>query len=121
MLRAMLCTIAIFAVAAPVSAFAFSGADLARLCSRTDVASRAACAAYIEGAPDGEYNTIEAIDGTTGPRVGQYFCLPENVKAADLTDAVRKYLADTPGAKDYNASTAVALGLGKAYPCSPAK
>jgi hypothetical protein len=121
MLRAMLCTVAIFAMGAPASAFALTGADLDHLCSRTDVSSRAACAAYIEGAADGVYNTIEAIGGTTGPHVGQYFCLPDNVKAAELTDAVRKYLANTPSAKDYNASTVIALGLGKSYPCSAAK
>ncbi|KAG0162144.1 hypothetical protein DFQ30_003079 [Apophysomyces sp. BC1015] len=121
MLRALLRAIVMFSISVPMSAYAFTGADLDRLCQRTDVKSRASCEAYVEGAADGVLNTIEAISGTTGPRVGQYFCLPDNVKASELTDAVRKYLADTPRAKDYNASTVVALGLGKAYPCPPRK
>ncbi|WP_323072346.1 Rap1a/Tai family immunity protein [Mycetohabitans endofungorum] len=121
MLRTLLRAIALFAISVSMSAHAFTGADLDRLCQRTDVKSRVSCEAYIEGAADGVFNTIEAIGGTTGPRVGQYFCLPDNVKAAELTDAVRKYLANTPNAKDYNASTVVALGLGKSYPCSTGK
>ncbi|AOJ38199.1 MULTISPECIES: Rap1a/Tai family immunity protein [Burkholderia] len=114
MLRAMFCAAA-FAV--PLSAAAFTGADLDRLCAKTDVKSRASCAAYIEGAADGVYNTIDAIGGTTGPRVGQYFCLPPDIRAQQMTDAVRKYIAENPKLADYNASTAVSLGLGKAFPC----
>ncbi len=67
--------------ATPVCAFAFTGNDLNKLCTKTDSNSRTACAAYIEGAADGVYNTIEAIGGTSRPQVGQYFCLP-----ADVTD-----------------------------------
>lgn len=121
MLRVLLRAIAMFGITMPMCAYAFTGADLDRLCQRTDMKSRASCEAYIEGVADGVFNTIEAIGGTTGPRVGQYFCLPDNVKAAELTHAVRKYLANTPNAKDYNASTVVALGLGKAYPCTADK
>jgi hypothetical protein len=114
MLRALLCAAAL---ALPVSAFAFTASDLNRLCMKTDVASRAACAAYIAGAADGVFNTIAAIGGPTGPRVGQYFCLPQDVRAAQLTDAVRRYLAENPNVAGYNASPAVSLGLGKAFPC----
>ncbi|MBN3817629.1 hypothetical protein G3N57_13880 [Paraburkholderia sp. Se-20369] len=114
MLRAMFCAAA-FAV--PLTAAAFTGGDLDRLCAKTDVKSRASCAAYIEGAADGVYNTIDAIGGTTGPRVGQYFCLPPDIRAQQMTDAVRKYIAENPKLADYNASTAVSLGLGKAFPC----
>ncbi|MEZ0604370.1 Rap1a/Tai family immunity protein [Paraburkholderia sp. IW21] len=105
------------ALVAPLSAFAFTGGDLNKLCTKTDVASRSACAAYIEGAADGIFNTIDAIGGTTGPRVGQYFCLPADARSAQLTDAVRKYIADNPIVAGYNASTAISLGLGKAFPC----
>jgi len=80
----------------PLSAAAFTGNDLNMLCTKTDTASRSACAAYIEGAADGIYNTIEAIGGTSGPQVGQYFCLPVDVKPQELTDAVRKFIADNP-------------------------
>ncbi|PLZ03728.1 hypothetical protein CY652_04940 [Burkholderia sp. WAC0059] len=104
-------------LALPLSAAAFTASDLNRMCARTDIASRSACAAYIEGAADGVFNTIDAIGGTTGPLVGQYFCLPPDVRSAQLTDAVRKYIADNPNIAGYNASTAVSLGLGKAYPC----
>lgn len=93
------------------------GGDLNKLCTKTDVASRSACAAYIEGAADGIFNTIDAIGGTTGPRVGQYFCLPPDARSAQLTDAVRKYIAENPIVAGYNASTAISLGLGKAFPC----
>jgi len=116
MLRALICA---GALVVPVSALAFTAGDLNRLCKKTDIASRSACAAYIEGAADGVFNTIDAIGGTTGPRVGQYFCLPPDVRAAQLTDAVRKYIADNPAAANYNASTAISLGLGKAFPCKP--
>lgn len=116
MLRALICA---GALAVPVAASAFTAGDLNRLCTKTDVAARSACAAYIEGAADGVYNTIDAIGGTTGPRVGQYFCLPPETRTQQLTDAVRKYVADNPGAANYNASTAVALGLGKSFPCKP--
>jgi len=114
MLRALLCA---GALAVPVSAFAFTASDLNRLCMKTDIASRAACAAYIEGAADGVFNTIDAIGGTTGPRVGQYFCLPPEARSQQLTDAVRRYIAENPNVDGYNASTAVSLGLGKAFPC----
>jgi hypothetical protein len=30
---------------------------------------------------------------------------------------VRKYIAENPNAAGYNASTAISLGLGKAFPC----
>jgi len=30
---------------------------------------------------------------------------------------VRKYIADNPNVAGYNASTAISLGLGKAFPC----
>lgn len=114
MLRVMICAAAL---AVPLTAAAFTGGDLDRLCAKSDVKSRASCTGYIEGAADGVYNTIDAIGGTTGPRVGQYFCLPPDVHAQQLTDAVRKYIADNPKILYYNASTAVALGLGKAFPC----
>jgi Rap1a immunity proteins len=114
MLRALIFASA-FAV--PLSAAAFTGGDLNKLCTKTDVASRSACAAYIEGAADGIFNTIDAIGGTTGPRVGQYFCLPPDARSAQLTDAVRKYIAENPIVAGYNASTAISLGLGKAFPC----
>lgn len=114
MLRAMFCAAALVV---PLSAAAFTGADLDRLCARPDAKSHAMCAAYIEGAADGVYNTIDAIGGTTGPRVGQYFCLPPDAKSDALMNAVRKYIADNPRILAYNASTAVSLGLGKAYPC----
>jgi len=114
MLRVLICA---GAMALPLSAFAFTASDLNRLCTKTDVASRSACAAYIEGAADGIFNTIDAIGGTTGPRVGQYFCLPPDAGSAQLTDAVRKYIADNPNVAGYNASTAISLGLGKAFPC----
>ena len=114
MLRVLVCACAL---AVPLSATAFSGADLDKLCSKTDVASQSACAAYIEGAADGEYNTIEAIGGTTGPRVGQYFCLAPDAESATLTHAVRSFMFDNPDKLAFNASTVVALGLGKAFPC----
>jgi hypothetical protein len=114
MLRFLICA---SALAVPLTAAAFTGGDLNKLCTRTDIASRSACAAYIEGAADGVYNTIDAIGGTTGPRVGQYFCLPAEVKAQQMTDAVRKYVAENPTAAGYNASTVISLGLGKAFPC----
>ncbi|HEY1997310.1 Rap1a/Tai family immunity protein [Paraburkholderia sp.] len=114
MLRVLICA---SALAVPVSAFAFTADDLNRLCEKTDVASRSACAAYIEGAADGVFNTIDAIGGTTGPRVGQYFCLPPEARSQQLTDAVRKYIAENPNVAGYNASTAISLGLGKAFPC----
>ena len=114
MLRALIFASA-FAV--PLSAAAFTGGDLNKLCTKTDVASRSACAAYIEGAADGIFNTIDAIGGTTGPRVCQYFCLPADARSAQLTDAVRQYIAENPNVASYNASTAISLGLGKAFPC----
>ena len=82
MLRVLICA---SALAVPLSAAAFTGGDLNKLCTKTDVASRSACAAYIEGAADGVFNTIDAIGGTTGPRVGQYFCLPQDARSAQLT------------------------------------
>lgn len=118
MLRALICLgVTLGAIATPVAAFAFTGADLIKLCARTDVASRHYCGGYVLGAADGVYNTIEAIGGTTGPRVGQYFCLPASTKPQQLVDAVRKYVAENPNAASYNASTIVSLGLGKAFPC----
>jgi Rap1a immunity proteins len=101
----------------PLSAAAFTSNDLNMLCTKTDVASRSACAAYIEGAADATYNTIEAIGGTSGPQVGQYFCLPVDVKPVQLTDAVRKFIAENPDKANFNATTMVSLGLGKAFPC----
>jgi hypothetical protein len=94
MLRALIFASA-FAV--PLSAAAFTGGDLNKLCTKTDVASRSACAAYIEGAADGIFNTIDAIGGTTGPRVGQYFCLPQDARSAQLTDAVHRGKSDCRG------------------------
>jgi len=120
MLRVMFCAVAL-AAATPLSAYALTGADLKKLCAATDIASRSACAAYVEGAADAAYNTIEAIGGTTGPLVGQYFCLPEDIKSAQLVESVRRFLEENPQANRYNASTAVALGLGKQYPCTHAR
>jgi hypothetical protein len=42
MLRVLICA---GAMALPLSAFAFTASDLNRLCTKTDVASRSACAA----------------------------------------------------------------------------
>lgn len=122
MLRALIC---VGTLTMPVAAMAvtslgggkFTAGDLHKLCSQTDAISRAACVAYIKGAADGVFNTIDAIGGTTGPRVGQYFCLPDRVEPQRLVDAVRRYVADNHDAADYNASTAVSLGLEKAFPC----
>lgn len=122
MLRALIC---VGALTMPVAAMAvtslgggkFTAGDLHKLCSQTDAISRSACVAYIKGAADGVFNTIDAIGGTTGPRVGQYFCLPERVEPQRLVDAVRRYVAENRDAADYNASTAVSLGLEKAFPC----
>jgi hypothetical protein len=114
MLRALIC---LGALVTPFSAYALTGAQLKILCSGTDVVSRNECKAYVRGAADGVYNTIEAIGGTTGPRVGQYFCLPPKATSKSLVNAVRTYMNKTPEARNYNASTVVALGLGKSYPC----
>jgi hypothetical protein len=114
MLRALICA---SALTMPLCAAAFTGGDLGTLCAKTDTASRSACTAYIEGAADGISNTIEAIGGTTGPSVGQYFCLPPQTRTQPMADAVRKYMAENPNAVSYNASTVIALGLGKAFPC----
>jgi hypothetical protein len=114
MLRAMLCTCAL---GLPLTAAAFTGTDLVKLCNRTDVPSKSACQAYIEGAADGAYNTIEAIGGTTGPRVGQYFCLPTGTTPDEMTNAVRHWANDNGDKLEYNASTVVALGLGATYAC----
>lgn len=122
MLRALIC---VGTLTMPVAAMAvttlgggrFTAGDLHKLCSQTDAISRAACVAYIKGAADGVFNTIDAIGGTTGPRVGQYFCLPERVEPQRLVDAVRRYVAENPDANSYNASTAVSLGLEKSFPC----
>jgi Rap1a immunity proteins len=114
MLRALIC---LGALAVPLAASAYTGKDLSKLCAKTDIVSRNACDAYVEGAADGVYNTIDAIGGTTGPRVGQYFCLPPKTTTQSLVDAVRKYVAENPSAAAYNASTVVSLGLGKAFPC----
>jgi hypothetical protein len=118
MMRWLICMAASLS---PLSAMAMSGSDLGNLCSKGDVASKAACVAYIQGAADGEYNTIEAIGGTTGPRVGQYFCLPGDTTPAQLVSAVREFMMAAPDMRDYNASTVVALGLGKAFPCPGAR
>ena len=114
MLRALLCTCAL---GLPLTAAAFTGTDLVKLCNRTDVPSKSACQAYIEGAADGAYNTIEAIGGTTGPRVGQYFCLPAGITPDEMTNAVRRWANDNGDKLEYNASTVVALGLGATYAC----
>ena len=122
MLRALIC---VGTLAMPVAAMAavslgggkFTASELHRLCTQTDAISRSACVAYIKGAADGVFNTIDAIGGTTGPRVGQYFCLPDRVDNQRLVDAVRRYVAENPDAAEYNASTAVSLGLEKAFPC----
>ncbi len=73
MLRALIFASA-FAV--PLSAAAFTGGDLNKLCTKTDVASRSACAAYIEGAADGIFNTIDAIGGTTARASGNTSACP---------------------------------------------
>src|SRR5260370_41252976 len=84
------------ALAVPLSAAAFTGGDLNKLCTKTDVASRSACAAYIEGAADGIFNTIDAIGGTTRPRVGPYYFPPPDARSAQLTDAARTYIPGKP-------------------------
>lgn len=114
MLRVLIC---LGTLVAPIAAFAFTSDDLNQMCARTDAPSRNACSGYIRGAADGVYNTIDAIGGTTGPRVGQYFCLPPGIKPQQLVDAVRKYVAENPKFADYSASTIVSLGLSKAFPC----
>jgi|GEM_PF-359930 len=125
MLRALICVgtlaLPLAAMGAPTTATLgggkFTAGDLHKLCSQTDAISRAACVSYIKGAADGVFNTIDAIGGTTGPRVGQYFCLPDRIEPQRLVDAVRRYVADNPDAAGYNASTAVSLGLEKSFPC----
>jgi hypothetical protein len=127
MLRALICAVALtlpFAATAAVATASvapgggkFTAGDLHKLCTQTDAISRAACRAYVKGAADGVFNTIDAIGGTTGPRVGQYFCLPERVDPQRLVDAVRRYVAENPDSTEYNASTAVSLGLEKSFPC----
>lgn len=122
MLRALICVGVLTMPAAAMAAVSlgggkFTAGELHRLCTQTDAISRSACVAYIRGAADGVFNTIDAIGGTTGPRVGQYFCLPDRVDNQHLVDAVRRYVAENPNAADYNASTAVSLGLERAFPC----
>src|SRR5258706_13506502 len=73
MLRVLIC---VSALAVPLSAAAFTGGQLNKLCTKTDVASRSACAPYIEGAADGGFHTNDALRGTPGPPAGQYFCPP---------------------------------------------
>src|ERR1700712_5638823 len=99
----------------PLRPAPFTGNDLNMLCTKTDKPPPTACAA------DGIYNTIEAIGGTSGPQIGQYFCLPVDVKPQELTDAVRKFIADNPTRGNFNATTMVSLGLGKAFPCKAEK
>ena len=101
MLRALIC---VGALTMPVAAMAavslgggkFTAGELHRLCTQTDAISRSACVAYIRGAADGVFNTIDAIGGTTGPRVGQYFCLPDRVDNQHLVDAVRRCASGEP-------------------------
>jgi hypothetical protein len=113
--------IGVFAMAAPPAAYAFDGADLAALCQRTDAASTGGCAAYIAGAADAAHTTIEAIGGTTGPKVGQYFCLPPEVTSRQMVEAVGQFMRGNPEKLGFHASTVIVLGLQDAFPCKGAK
>jgi Rap1a immunity proteins len=71
----------------------------------------AACLFYILG-------VVDALQlGKSLYKNDDIFCIPENVRAGQLSAIVLKYLKDHPEERHWSASALVALALKGAFPC----
>ena len=99
--------------AAPVITGALmTGKSLLSLCTSAENADQFACQSYIAGIID--YHRLVRSLGTA-PTVD--FCIPENVKMADMRDKIVAYLLGHSEHHDFIAAPGVSLGLYKAFPC----
>jgi hypothetical protein len=90
-----------------------TGKSLLSLCTSGQNADQFACQSYIAGIID--YHRLVRSLGTA-PTVD--FCIPENVKMADMRDKNVAYLLQHSEHHDFIAAPGVSLGLYKAFPCS---
>jgi hypothetical protein len=49
------------------------------------------------------------------------FCVPTQATIRQVTDVVKKYLADHPENRHFAASSVVMVALGEAFPCKPGR
>jgi hypothetical protein len=91
-----------------------NGEDLWRACSGSLAgAAPDPCWAYIAGVADA---------GLIEPgRAPERYCLPGDVRADELTDIVRRYLAEHLGSRRQPAAGAVRDALARSFPCGAAE
>jgi hypothetical protein len=68
-----------------------------------------ACSAYVAG----------ALDGVALAAPGQRLCPTAPVRADELAEVVRRYIAAHPQSRAIAAAAVVTAALGSAYPCRP--
>jgi hypothetical protein len=93
----------------------FTGQSLYAECSAKpgapDYPQRAArCVGYVIGVSD-------ALQAAQGAGASQRVCLPATASAAQVVDAVAKYLADHPDKRPIAAQDLVSEALSQKYPC----
>jgi len=77
------------------------------------------CTAYIDGVSDTAsfYQFLRPMDGSKGPRLPDYICVPGPTTGPQLREAVVKWLRDHPTAERQSASQATMRALNDTYLC----
>jgi len=79
---------------------------------------------YLEAAAAGYVTGL--IDGVTSLAAGKmltgsFFCVPSAATVQQVSDVVKKYLAEHPERRHYTASSVIFVALGEAFPCKEAQ
>jgi hypothetical protein len=96
-----------------------TGQTLVKLCTPNDAKSLEGCEAYINGVADSAffYQTLRPANGSKGPPLPGYICIPYNTPSRELRDKILGFIKDKADQGDRAAGGVILTALKAAYPC----
>jgi hypothetical protein len=96
-----------------------SGAKLVELCTSRNPAVVEQCTSYISGVSDtiSFYQFVRPMDGSKGPRLPDYICVPGPTTGPQLREAVVKWVRDHANAGREPAAQVTIRALNDTYLC----
>ena len=123
MKTALLAAVALLALAGSAHAQRFSrvsGGSLANLCTNRDPKQVEACEAYIDGISDTAsfYQRLRPLDGSNGPALPAYICVPPATTGIQLRQLVVSWLGAHQDQSGREGGGVVLRALSDTYPCA---
>ncbi|MBV8916169.1 MAG: hypothetical protein JOZ05_24430 [Acetobacteraceae bacterium] len=96
-----------------------TGGQLGNLCASQNRAQIEMCQAYIEGISDAVsfYQFLRPADGSKGPRLPDYICVPGPTTGPQLRETVVSWLRSHPDAQRQAAAQVTMRALNDTYLC----